>query len=141
MKRGLSIALVSGILFGAGLTLSQMVNPFKVLAFLDVFGHWDASLAFVMGGALFIAAPAYHWILKQQKPVCEEKFYLPTKTRIDTRLVIGAMLFGMGWGIGGYCPGPALSALVINWQEAIPFVLAMIAGGFLADLVPEKTSN
>lgn len=132
MKQQL-IALGTGILFGVGLNLSQMVNPEKVIAFLDIAGNWDPSLALVMVGALLVSFPAYMFILNSKRPVCAESFDLPEKTRPDPRLLVGAALFGTGWGLAGYCPGPAVSTLAINWQEALPFILAMWVGGFIAD--------
>ncbi len=127
------VALLAGILFGVGLSLSQMINPQKVLAFLDVFGHWDPSLALVMGGALAVTIPAYYFILRDPAPMIAEKFYLPDNTAIDKQLVLGAALFGIGWGVAGYCPGPAVAALSINWQEAVPFLIALAVGGFASD--------
>lgn len=132
MKQNLA-ALGTGLLFGIGLNLSQMVNPDKVLAFLDITGHWDPSLALVMAGALLVSLPAYLFILKRSAPVCATSFDLPQKTQPDTRLLVGASLFGIGWGLAGYCPGPVISALAINWQEAVPFIIAMWLGGLIAD--------
>ncbi len=126
-------ALGTGILFGVGLNVSQMVNPEKVIAFLDIAGNWDPSLAFVMAGALLVSFPAYMFILNRNRPVCAESFDLPTKARPDPRLLGGVALFGMGWGLAGYCPGPAVSALAINWHEAVPFIIAMWVGGLLAE--------
>ena len=132
MKQQLT-ALATGVLFGVGLNLSQMVNPEKVLAFLDIARNWDPSLALVMAGALLVSFPAYMFILGRDKPVCAESFDLPGKTRPDTRLLFGASIFGVGWGLAGYCPGPVIAALTINWREAVPFVIAMWIGGLLAE--------
>ena len=127
MKTNLS-ALVAGLVFGLGLTVSQMINPSKVIAFLDVFGNWDPSLALVMGSALAVTAIGYRLAWRQPKPLFGERFQLPGNRKIDTRLAIGAILFGVGWGLSGLCPGPAISALLIGGGPALVFVLAMIAG-------------
>lgn len=106
------IAFLSGVLFGLGLAISNMVNPQRVLAFLDVFGVWDPTLALVMGGALSVTIPGFWLVLKRQKPWFAQSFSLPTKQDIDKPLVLGAVLFGLGWGLSGLCPGPAIAALV-----------------------------
>lgn len=107
----LSTSLASGALFGLGLTVSHMINPAKVLGFLDVAGDWDPSLAFVMLGALIVATPAYVLSRRLRAPLYAEEFARPGATRIDHRLIIGALLFGIGWGLVGYCPGPALASI------------------------------
>ncbi|MGB5234587.1 MAG: DUF6691 family protein [Candidatus Macondimonas sp.] len=127
----LAAALISGILFGFGLTVAQMVNPQKVIAFLDVAGHWDPSLALVMGGGVLVTALSFPWILGRGRPLWAPDFSLPIHHGIDRDLLLGAALFGIGWGIAGYCPGPAIAALLIHPAEAIPFVLAMLAGAWL----------
>ena len=109
-----------------------MINPRKVLAFLDLAGDWDPSLALTMAGALAVALLGYRFVLRKANPVCEGRFYLPTKQDIDRPLVLGAVLFGLGWGLGGYCPGPAISALSLGFMEPIWFIAAMIAGGWAA---------
>lgn len=125
-------ALVAGAVFGAGLVLSGMANPQKVLAFLDLgaiaTGGWDPSLALVMAGALLVAAPGYALARARAKPALAEKFDWPTATAIDRRLVLGVVLFGIGWGIAGICPGPALAILVLDGYQAVVFLVAMIAG-------------
>jgi len=121
-------AFGAGLLFGIGLWLSGMANPRKVLDFLDVAGNWDPSLLLVMGGAVAVTAVAFRPLLKR-KPI-------DFRTRIDAPLVVGAALFGIGWGIGGYCPGPALTALSNLNVEIFVFVSAMIAGGLFAKIVP-----
>lgn len=132
--RNLLIALLAGLLFGAGLALSNMIYPLKVLAFLDLSGnHWDPSLAFVMMGALLVTIPAFALILQRQQPLYEQRFYLPVQSAIDNRLLAGSALFGSGWGLAGYCPGPAIAMLTIQWQEAVPFLLFAVFGGWLAD--------
>lgn len=128
--------LIGGTLFGLGLTISEMVNPQKVIGFLDVAGEWDPTLAFVMGGALLVAVPAFRIILKKRtKPVLEDDFELPTKKTVDGRLVGGSALFGVGWGLAGFCPGPAVTALASGLTPVFAFVAAMIAGMVLYKLV------
>lgn len=128
--------LIGGTLFGLGLTISEMVNPQKVIGFLDVAGEWDPTLAFVMGGALLVAVPAFRFILKERtKPVLEDDFELPTKKAVDGRLVGGSALFGVGWGLAGFCPGPAVTALASGLTPVFAFVAAMIAGMVLYKLV------
>jgi len=123
-----------GILFGIGLTIAQMVNPAKVLSFLDLAGNWDPSLAFVMGGGAGVAALGYRLVLRRQRPLLADAFQVPKRTDIDARLVIGGGLFGIGWGIGGLCPGPALSVLALGHSEAIIFMVAMLTGFGLFEL-------
>lgn len=121
-------ATLSGCLFGAGLALSGMMNPAKVIGFLDLFGAWDPSLAFVMGGALIVMAIGYQISRKRARPVFDSTFHTPTGTAIDRRLILGAVLFGLGWGIAGFCPGPALAALVTGSQDILIFAAAMMLG-------------
>lgn len=123
-----SLALLSGLLFGAGLALSGMGDPTRVQAFLDLFGHWDPTLAFVMGGAMIPMAMA--WIIQKRmpQPLACESFDLPGTTLLDRKLVAGAVLFGAGWGIGGLCPGPAVADLAIAPASAGIFVAAMLVG-------------
>lgn len=125
------IALISGLLFGLGLAIAQMTNPTKILNFLDITGQWDASLLVVFAAAVGITATGFHYILKKQNPVFASQFNLPAKEKIDVRLIMGAVIFGIGWGIGGYCPGPSLSALAIGWVEPPIFVVAMIVGSLV----------
>jgi len=121
-------ALLVGLLFGLGLTVSGMINPAKVLGFLDLYGAWDASLALVMGAALAVTLPASRMLLRRDKPWLAPRFELPTKRTLDPRLVVGAALFGVGWGLAGICPGPALTTLAVAPRETGLFVLAMIGG-------------
>lgn len=132
MRRELT-ALFTGLVFGTGLALSGMVYPLKVLGFLDIAGHWDPSLALVMLGAIAVTLPGFALVSRRQRPLFDVKFYLPQKTDLDARLLSGAALFGVGWGIAGYCPGPALAALAIIWHEAVPLLLAAAVGGWVAD--------
>lgn len=127
-----SIALVAGLLFGVGLAASGMTDPAKVLGFLDLFGAWQPDLMFVMGGAVMMTAIGFTLILKRKQPVCDSQFHLPTNKVIDKKLLTGATLFGIGWGIYGYCPGPALGALVYLKLNTVIFVAAMLIGMGLA---------
>lgn len=131
-------ALVSGVIFGVGLAVSGMINPEKVLGFLDLAGNWDPTLAFVMGGALLVALPAFRLVLRREHPVLAPRFDLPTKRKVDAPLVLGSAIFGVGWGLGGFCPGPAVAALVSGKGAVIAFVLAMLAGMALYSLVFER---
>lgn len=124
----LALSLIAGVIFAIGLALSQMVNPAKVLNFLDITGAWDPTLALVMGGALLVTIPAFHFVLKRPHPLFAHKFHLPTKSDIDARLVTGAAIFGIGWGMAGLCPGPALTAITSGLLPVLGFVLAMTAG-------------
>lgn len=128
-------ALGAGFVFGLGLWVSGMANPKKVLGFLDITGQWDASLMLVMGGAVAVTVIGFYFVLMREKPFMEKKFEVPGRKDIDVPLVAGAGIFGIGWGIGGYCPGPALTAFSTLSAEAIVFVAAMIAGGVLHKLV------
>lgn len=121
-------ALISGTLFGLGLAVSGMMNPQKVIGFLDVAGAWDPTLAFVMGGALLVTIPAFRLILDRPRPVLADGFSLPTKSSLDARLLGGSALFGVGWGLSGFCPGPAVAALVTGLTPVFAFVAAMLAG-------------
>ena len=128
-------ALASGIVFGFGLSLSGMLNPVRVQGFLDVFGNWDPSLAFVLGGAVAIAFAGVQVMKKMRHPAFDDSFHVPTKRKIDGPLVIGSALFGLGWGIGGFCPGPAVASLSLGIPQTILFVVAMLIGMTLHDRV------
>jgi uncharacterized protein len=119
---------ISGLLFGAGVTISGMVNPMKVLNFLDVTGTWDASLILVMGAGLAVTLVGYHFIFKRTAPLFASDFKLPTLTRIDAPLLGGAALFGLGWGLSGFCPGPAVASLAFGNTQSFIFVAAMAVG-------------
>ena len=121
-------ALVAGVLFGLGLPVSHMIDPAKVLGFLDIAGDWDPSLAIVMLGALIVATPAYALSRRLRAPLCAEGFTSPAVTPIDQRLIAGALLFGVGWGLVGYCPGPALASLGFGGGKTLLFVAAMLVG-------------
>jgi uncharacterized membrane protein YedE/YeeE len=124
-------ALVSGLVFGAGLFVSGMMNPAKVLGFLDVTGAWDPSLAFVMGGALAVNALAYAVTRRRARPLFAETFALPTRLDLDRDLLVGSALFGVGWGLVGLCPGPALASLSRGEPQIFVFVAAMLFGLWL----------
>ena len=132
---------IAGILFGVGLTGSEMVDPARVSGFLDIAGAWDPTLLLVMGGALAVTLPAFTLIQKRERPLFIDKFSLPTKNDLDWKLISGAVLFGIGWGISGFCPGPALSALVTGMPEVIYFVLAMASGQLLAMLFERRRKS
>jgi uncharacterized protein len=131
-------ALVSGMLFGLGLTVSQMINPAKVIAFLDLFGAWDPSLAFVMAGAIPVAALGYRLAGRRETPVCATDFAAPASTAIDGRLILGAVIFGVGWGLVGYCPGPALASLGLGKASSFLFVVAMLVGMAAYNTLPVR---
>lgn len=133
--RRLFPALFVGLLFGAGLVVSDMVNPARVLAFLDLAGAWDPTLAFVMIGALVPSAIAYAVRRRMRAPLLATEFYIPESKAVDWRLLGGAVLFGAGWGLVGFCPGPALSALSLGYWQVWLFVAAMFAGMLLHRLV------
>ena len=128
------ISLIAGTLFGAGLALGGMTDPARVRGFLDVFGAWDPTLAFVMGGAVLVMALAWQLVGRMKAPLYGSSFHLPSTQDLDPRLIGGAVLFGIGWGIAGLCPGPGFAALVIDPSAAAIFVLAMLAGMGLVHL-------
>lgn len=121
-------AFSAGLVFGLGLILSGMTDPSKVLGFLDLAGKWDPSLAFVMGGAILVASIAFRFAGRESRTWLGEKLHLPSATQIDRRLMTGALLFGIGWGVAGYCPGPAIASLAQGGLKPVIFVLAMLAG-------------
>ncbi len=123
---------IIGLIFGLGIAVSGMINPAKVLNFFDPFGQWDASLMFVMGGALATTFVGYRLVFGRKAPVFDSSFHLPTKNRIDAKLLGGSALFGVGWGIAGFCPGAALPALGTARGEVLLFTGALIAGIYLA---------
>jgi uncharacterized protein len=133
-----------GLIFGLGLVLSGMSNPAKVLNFLDLggigTGTWDPSLAFVMAGAVAVTFVGYQWALKRPRPLFGEKFQLPTSRELDVRIIAGPAIFGLGWGLAGFCPGPALTALGFGSRAAVIFVAAMIAGMLLARWLANRPS-
>jgi uncharacterized membrane protein YedE/YeeE len=134
MKRVLA-ALISGGLFGVGLAISRMTDPTVVLGFLDLFGQFNPALAFVLGGAVGTTTLAFRFILKRRKPVLDREFMIPTVCVIDRRLLLGAAIFGVGWGLAGYCPGPALVGVAGGVDTALIFVPAMLVGALLHTIV------
>ena len=121
-------ALFAGLIFGLGLVVSQMTNPAKVISFLDVFGDWDPSLALVMASALIVTAIGYRLVLKRTTPIFADQFQLPTRSDLDVRLILGAAMFGLGWGLVGLCPGPAIAGLAIGGSQIVLFLGAMTLG-------------
>ena len=126
------VSLFCGIIFGIGLVISEMINPEKVLGFLNIFRDWDPSLAFVMIGALIISTPVFHLFKKNDKPLFSSSFSIPTNKEIDKKLIIGSTLFGAGWGLIGLCPGPAITSLALLNMSSIIFVLSMFTGFYIA---------
>ena len=134
-------ALLSGIVFGLGLIISGMTNPAKIRNFLDIAGSWDPSLAFVMGAALSVSIPGFVLVGKRARPLFGDVFHMPTKRDIDAPLLTGSALFGIGWGIGGFCPGPAITALSSGLSEPVAFVVAMMIGLALANIVKSRPTR
>jgi uncharacterized membrane protein YedE/YeeE len=131
-------SLLSGLLFGFGLIVSGMSNPARVLNFLDFSANWDATLAFVMGGAIAIAAPGIYWVRKRNKPLFADNFDIPTSKVIDSKLITGSAMFGVGWGISGFCPGPAVVAIATMQSDVLLFVGAMVVGMLAQHFVTAK---
>jgi uncharacterized membrane protein YedE/YeeE len=131
-------SLIAGLVFGFGLLLSGMANPEKVLGFLDLAGRWDPSLALVMGGAIVVGIIAFQWAGKRPFSLLGREFSIPGKTSIDKRLVIGSLTFGAGWGLAGFCPGPSLVALGAGYQKGLVFVLAMVAGMVIFEVIEKR---
>ncbi|HMO49770.1 MAG TPA: YeeE/YedE family protein [Kiritimatiellia bacterium] len=131
--RALVSSLAAGVLFGFGLGLSQMIDPARITGFLDVFGAWDPTLMFVLGGAVGTTALTFRLVLRRAKPVCEPEFLVPKRTSVDRRLVTGSALFGIGWGLTGYCPGPGITGLVLGSTNALFFVAAFAIGLIVSD--------
>ncbi len=128
-------AFIAGFIFAIGLTISGMTQPGKVTAFLDLAGNWDPSLAFVMMGAIAVYTVLYPIIRRRSTPLFASTFSIPTRNDLDSRLIGGAALFGIGWGLGGFCPGPAVTSLASGQLSVIIFVAAMLAGMFLYKLI------
>lgn len=129
-------ALVCGLIFGVGLVVSGMSNPAKVLNFLDVFGTWDPSLAFVMGGAVLVTFIGFRIVWGRSEPVLADRFHLPTKNDVDGQLLTGAAIFGLGWGLGGFCPGPAFTALPLASTGILAFFPALLIGMWAGRILP-----
>lgn len=135
------IGLLSGTMFGAGLAVSGMLDPVRVRGFLDIAGTWDPTLAFVMGGAIVPMAIAWRIQARRAAPFAADRFHLPDTREVTPRLLIGAALFGAGWGLAGLCPGPAIAALALRPLPAAAFVAAMIAGFALMRLLERRAGN
>ena len=129
------VALFCGTIFGIGLVISQMINPAKVLGFLNVFGEWDPSLAFVMIGALIISSPLFHLFKNKEKPIFSTSFSISENKEIDKRLIFGSILFGAGWGLAGLCPGPAVSSIALLNISSVTFVFSMFIGFYIASKI------
>jgi uncharacterized membrane protein YedE/YeeE len=121
-------AFLSGLVFALGLAIGGMTDPMKVVSFLDITGAWDPSLAFVMGGAILLYAPVYHFVTKKTRPLLHHTFHLPTAKDVDVRLIAGGVMFGVGWGMGGFCPGPAIVSTASLRPDVLTFVASMFAG-------------
>jgi uncharacterized membrane protein YedE/YeeE len=132
-----AVNLIAGLIFGLGLLISGMANPAKVQNFLDIAGSFDPSLIFVMAGAVAVTFIGYRMVLKRPKPILAERFYLPNSSIIDGRLLLGAAVFGIGWGLSGFCPGPAIVALSLLAKGTLVFVPAMLAGIAVARLLTQ----
>ena len=126
------VSLFCGIIFGIGLVISQMINPAKVLGFLNLFGEWDPSLAFVMIGALIIYSPLFHLFKNKEKPIFSSNFSISNKKEIDKKLIFGSILFGAGWGLVGLCPGPAITSIALLNASSAIFVVSMFIGFYIA---------
>ena len=126
------VSLFCGIVFGIGLVISEMINPAKVLGFLNLFDQWDPSLAFVMVGALIVSTPLYHLFKNKDKPLFNSNFSISTNKEIDKKLIVGSVVFGGGWGLVGLCPGPAISSIALLNISSVIFVISMFAGFYIA---------
>ncbi len=132
------MALITGLVFGIGLLVAGMTNPAKVLGFLDLAGRWDPSLGLVMAGAILVALPAFRLAARRRQSLLGEPMHLPTATRIDRRLVLGSLAFGAGWGLAGFCPGPALASLATGAVQPLIFCAAMLAGMGIFELLERR---
>ena len=132
------VSLIVGCIFGIGLAFAGMLDPSKVVGFLDIFGAWDPSLALVMMGGIMVNAAGYLILIRGKKPVFTERFHLPDNIFIDRRLVVGSAIFGVGWGLAGLCPGPVVGSLFLNPNSIVPFLLIMLVGLKIGSLVKAK---
>lgn len=135
------VSLFAGVLFGIGLIVADMTNPAKVQNFLDIAGTWDPSLMFVMGGAIAVTMPAFMYLKKKEKPLFGEDFGWPSRNDLDLKLVTGSAIFGLGWGLGGFCPGPALTALPSIGTGTFLFVMSMLAGIWASNLQDARRAH
>ena len=131
-------ALIIGAVFGIGLAIAGMLNPSKVVGFLNIFGDWDPSLAFVMGGGVLVNAIGHRFVMKRKAPIQCAIFSMPRSTNIDKPLVIGSVIFGVGWGLAGLCPGPVVASLLLNGQAMLPFFGLLIAGLLVGRIVMRR---
>ena len=131
-------ALIIGAIFGTGLAIAGMLNPSKVVGFLDIFGDWDPSLAFVMGGGVLVNAIGHRFVMKRKAPIQCATFSMPRSTNVDEPLVIGSVIFGVGWGLAGLCPGPVVASLLLNGQAMLPFFGLLIAGLLFGRIVMRR---
>ena len=123
-------AIGAGAIFGTGLALAGMLNPAKVVGFLDIFGMWDPSLGLVMAGGILVNATGHYFVMKRHRPMFDTRFELPTSNNIDRPLLIGSAIFGIGWGLAGYCPGPVVASLMLQPADMLPFLVTLLAGAF-----------
>lgn len=135
------ISIISGLIFGFGLTFSNMINPAKVIGFLNLFGYWDPSLIFVMIGAISVSAPIFFLCRNKSKPLFADKFFIPTAGSVDKKLIFGSIIFGIGWGLVGFCPGPAVASLALLNGYSLIFVVFMLAGFLISRLIENMFSN
>ena len=131
-------ALIIGSIFGTGLAIAGMLNPSKAVGFLNIFGDWDLSLAFVMGGGVLVNAIGHRFVMKRKAPIQCATFSMPRSTNIDKPLVIGSVIFGVGWGLAGLCPGPVVASLLLNGQAMLPFFGLLIAGLLVGRIVMRR---
>ena len=132
------VSLIVGCIFGLGLAFGGMLDPSKVVGFLDIFGAWDPSLAFVMMGGIMVNAAGYLILIRGKKPIFTEKFHLPDNIFIDRRLIVGSAIFGVGWGLAGLCPGPVVGSLFLNPNSIVPFLLIMLVGLKIGSILKAK---
>lgn len=137
MKQNLT-ALLSGLLVGFGLALSQMIDRERILGFLDFAGAWDPTLLFVLGGAIGVTVLSFRFVLRMEQPLVESRFYLPTRRDVDRPLIVGSAIFGTGWGIAGYCPGPGLGALLVGGWNPLLFVVSVVVGSLAYKWVSDR---
>ena len=134
-------ALGAGAIFGAGLALAGMLNPAKVVGFLDIFGMWDPSLGLVMAGGIIVNATGHYFVIKRNCPVFDASFDLPSSNNIDRPVLIGSGIFGIGWGLVGYCPGPVVASLLLQPADMLPFLVTLIAGAFIGSWLRGQQYN
>ena len=135
------VSLLGGLVFGIGLIVADMTNPAKIQNFLDIFGTWDPSLILVMGGAVAVTMPAFMYLKKLKRPLFAEDFGWPSRTDLDPKLITGSAIFGLGWGLGGFCPGPALTALPSGSTGTALFVVSMLAGIWASNLLDIRSAR